>query len=97
MKNLEFVTSTNLRHSQCHGYFNTNLIKMSKSSDKRSGNLSPEQKNELVEFIENHPRLKSGKFSNEFTFKDAQTLWMEITHILNSMPGAKKEWKLWPP
>uniref|UniRef100_A0A6P7HDD5 Regulatory protein zeste n=1 Tax=Diabrotica virgifera virgifera TaxID=50390 RepID=A0A6P7HDD5_DIAVI len=62
---------------------------------KYSGSVSAEQKKELIHFIECHPELKSGKFSNEFSWKTAQNLWMHVAEHLNALPGAKKEWKQW--
>lgn len=49
----------------------------------------------LLEFMENHPELQSGKFSKDFTFKHAEILWCEVTAELHEVPGAQKEWKKW--
>ncbi|KAG5890842.1 hypothetical protein JTB14_016275 [Gonioctena quinquepunctata] len=43
---------------------------------------------------ENEPLL-SGKFSQTFTFQDAKSKWQNIASILNSAPGASKDWKQW--
>jgi len=59
------------------------------------GFVSAEQKKEIILFMEEHPELKSGKFSNKFTYKTAQELWISLSDLLNSLPGAKKEWKQW--
>lgn len=61
------------------------------TTQKRVGNIL----DLLVEFMEKHPKLIKGKFSADFTLKNAQKLWAEISLILNSVPGAKKEWKQW--
>ncbi|CAG9819868.1 unnamed protein product [Phaedon cochleariae] len=53
-----------------------------------------EQKKILLEFIKKHPNLASGKFSNNFSQKEAQRLWQELTVILNSC-GTDKDWKSW--
>jgi len=63
---------------------------------KRNPNVSTEQKREIIEFMDNHPQLRSGKFSNEFTFKKSQALWEELTARLNCIAnGANKEWRQW--
>ncbi|CAG9826614.1 unnamed protein product [Diabrotica balteata] len=59
------------------------------------GFVSSEQKKELINFMEENPDLKSGKFTNNFTYKTAQTMWQTLSQILNALPGAKKEWKQW--
>ena len=43
-----------------------------------------------------HPQLQSGRFTNDFTKKDYERLWSEITTILNNVPGGStKDWKGW--
>ncbi|XP_077264255.1 uncharacterized protein LOC143898560 isoform X4 [Temnothorax americanus] len=42
-----------------------------------------------------HTKLTKGKFSASFTLKDSIHLWNEISNILNSVNGAKKDWKGW--
>lgn len=64
-------------------------------SQKRSGNISLSQKELMVEFIENNEKMKSGKFTNDFTFKTAQKLWEKLASILNAVPGARKDWRQW--
>ncbi|KAK5643410.1 hypothetical protein RI129_007255 [Pyrocoelia pectoralis] len=54
-----------------------------------------EQKRLLIEFIKKHEKLASGKFSNDFTYKQSQLLWQEISNLLNSCGGAEKDWKAW--
>lgn len=70
-------------------------LNMEVDNSKRLGTLTGEQKRELLEFMENHPELRSGKFSQQFTFKKAQKLWLELSEKLNAYPGAQKEWKQW--
>ncbi|KAJ8964899.1 hypothetical protein NQ314_004538, partial [Rhamnusium bicolor] len=36
-----------------------------------------------------------GKFTNSYTYKDAEKDWTELATILNSIPGANKNWKQW--
>ncbi|CAH0564419.1 unnamed protein product [Brassicogethes aeneus] len=62
---------------------------------KRVGNISSEQKKEIIEFMERNPALEHGKFNNDFTFKSARTLWMSLSDSLNAIPGAQKDWKQW--
>ncbi|KAG5877391.1 hypothetical protein JTB14_028002 [Gonioctena quinquepunctata] len=63
--------------------------------NKRTGNLSSAQKTELLEFLERNPALQIGKFSNDFTFKKAQGMWMEVSNTLNSLPVTHKDWRQW--
>ncbi|KAJ8965418.1 hypothetical protein NQ314_004171 [Rhamnusium bicolor] len=57
--------------------------------------MSKEQKTYLIQYVEEHRELQSGKLSQQFTFKKAQCLWKELANILNSMPGARKDWEKW--
>ncbi|KAG5887153.1 hypothetical protein JTB14_016847 [Gonioctena quinquepunctata] len=59
--------------------------------------MSKFQKVYLIQFLEDHPELKSRKFTQDFTFKKAQALWQEVAEALNAMPGSKKEWEKWLP
>lgn len=47
------------------------------------------------EYMTKYPKLTKGKFSSSFTLKDSIHLWNEISDILNSVNGAKKDWKGW--
>jgi len=49
----------------------------------------------LVEWVGKHPQLNTKKFSANFTLKDSQRLWEEVTIILNSCVGATKTWQLY--
>ncbi|CAH1106871.1 unnamed protein product [Psylliodes chrysocephalus] len=63
---------------------------------RRAANASAEQKRVLLEFFKKNSELESGKFSNDFSQKDAQQLWQEVTKTLNSCgDGAYKDWKAW--
>lgn len=62
---------------------------------KRGANITSEQRTMLIEYINKHPQLLKGKFSSSFTLQDSMRLWNELTEILNSMNGAKKDWKDW--
>lgn len=53
------------------------------------------QKKVLLEYLKNNKDLQSGKFTNKFTYKDAQKKWNEVAEMLNSMPGSSKDWKSW--
>ena len=57
--------------------------------------MNSEQKKLLIEFVKKHKKLQAPKFDATFSYKDSQRLWEEISGILNSVPGAKKNWKLW--
>lgn len=62
---------------------------------KRAANITNEQRTLLIEYMTKHPKLTKGKFSSSFTLKDSIHLWNEISDILNSVNGAKKDWKGW--
>lgn len=57
--------------------------------------INSEQKAVLLQFMKDHYQLQTGKFSASFTCKVAEKLWREAADILNSIPGAKKDWKAW--
>ncbi|XP_025198804.1 uncharacterized protein LOC112599981 [Melanaphis sacchari] len=57
--------------------------------------VSAEQKIALVEFMEAHPELQKGKFSPNFTHKQANYLWNDISLELNTMIGANKNAEKW--
>ncbi|KAL5241364.1 hypothetical protein ACI65C_008774 [Semiaphis heraclei] len=57
--------------------------------------FTPLQKEALVEFMENHPDLRKGKFSINFTTATAKKLWVKYQIMLNSIPGPAKEWNEW--
>lgn len=58
--------------------------------------LCETQKKVLVNFMNDHEELRSGKFTSKFTYKTAQILWETISDTLNSIPnGASKDWKKW--
>ncbi|KAF5276387.1 hypothetical protein FQR65_LT16354 [Abscondita terminalis] len=62
----------------------------------RTSNLNSVQKEIMCNFIRSRPDLQSGRFSNTFTFKDAQALWENLSSQLNSVPnGAVKDWRHW--
>lgn len=54
-----------------------------------------EQKQTLVDLIQKDKNLLSGKFTSQFTAKCAQKRWETIATTLNSIPGARKDWKQW--
>lgn len=52
----------------------------------------------MVEWVVKHPQLNTKKFSANFTLKDSQQLWENVTIILNSCVGgvgATKTWQFW--
>jgi hypothetical protein len=62
---------------------------------KKSHYISSAQTNKLIELLQNEPDLLSGKFISKFTYKEGQKKWEEIAQIVNSIPGARKDWKQW--
>lgn len=66
------------------------------STRVRLGYVNAEQKEMLLEFMKQHPELRSGKFSATFTAKDAQKLWIALAEELHKISNAAiKEWKQW--
>lgn len=62
----------------------------------RCGTMSIDKKKEIIDFISKNPQLKAGgKFTQDFTAKTSQSLWKTLATNLNSVPGAKKDWKKW--
>ncbi|XP_044766206.1 uncharacterized protein LOC123322329 [Coccinella septempunctata] len=62
----------------------------------RTGKISEQQKAALIDYITQNEQLKSGKFTQEFTYKKAQNCWKELAIILNAIPGgAEKDWHQW--
>lgn len=62
----------------------------------RTGYITTEQKEILIEYMKNNIQLRSGKFSATFTAKDAQKMWIELAEELHKIPNeAVKEWKQW--
>jgi len=62
---------------------------------KRGANITNEQRTLLLEYTNKHPELLKRKFTSSFTLKTAISLWTELAEILNSINGAKKDWKSW--
>ncbi|XP_072377501.1 uncharacterized protein [Diabrotica undecimpunctata] len=65
------------------------------SRKQRARYLSSGQKEILIEFLEDHKHLRSGKFNSNFTFRQAQMLWQQLATKLNSVPGSRKDWRQW--
>lgn len=53
------------------------------------------QKTRLISLLEADEELRQGKFSSSFTKKVAEARWRKIAIEVNSISGAKKEWKDW--
>jgi hypothetical protein len=71
--------------------FNTKMAQ----KPKRGSPISEEQKKMLIDYLDAHPDLKTGKFSSKFTHQDSMKLWQDIGVHLNSIPGSRKDWKDW--
>lgn len=65
------------------------------NTSKRRVVISENQKQVMLEFLKKNNKLVSAKFSSEFTVKAAKQLWQEMTHMLNAIPGAVKNWHDW--
>ena len=61
----------------------------------KNGNISKNQKDCLIDFLEDHPNLRTGKFDKTFSYRVAAGLWEECSQILNAIPGSTKNWKSW--
>ena len=73
-----------------------NTIKKEQMEGNKRKNMCPTQREHLIDFLEEHPELKNGKFSASFTYKDASKLWMLLADTLNAIPGgANRDWKGW--
>ena len=46
---------------------------MEAQTKKKSGNVTISQKEALIDFMEQHPKLISPKFDAHFTYKDGQS------------------------
>jgi hypothetical protein len=74
----------------------TENLKLNFKLGHYSANISKQQKELLIELINNHPNILSCKFSSTFTAADCRKLWEELTVCLNSVPtGNTKDWKAW--
>lgn len=62
---------------------------------KRQGNVSAEQKQYLLEYMQKKPDLTSGKFTKSFTYAVANNMWSDLATTLNQLNGGKKDHKSW--
>ncbi|KAJ8909606.1 hypothetical protein NQ315_003717 [Exocentrus adspersus] len=63
---------------------------MEKKDKNKSGPVTEEQKEQMFQFLKTHKELIAGRFSSSFTTKTAELLWCQLSEVLNSMPGPKK-------
>lgn len=62
----------------------------------KKSHITQKQKELLIRFIEEHPQMNSGRFSESYTKATARSLWISLTNLLNAIPGAPaKEWMQW--
>lgn len=57
--------------------------------------ITHQQKKVMFEFLKSKPELVCGKFTKRFTWKEAEEQWKQLTMLLNSTQGPKKDWKSW--
>lgn len=70
------------------------FIEMEKK--KRVAPIIKAQKEALIDFMAQHPNLRSGRFTATFSFKDAKNLWHQLAEVLNAIPGgSQKDWSQW--
>lgn len=61
-----------------------------------SANATAEQKQVLLEFMQEHQDLARGRLQRDVSGKDrAKALWTELTTTLNSLGGSVKTAKQW--
>lgn len=65
------------------------------TKEKSRQKITSRQKQELLELMSSKPLLRAGKFTTNFTHKDAQSQWEIIAEVINAIPGARKTWKAW--
>lgn len=63
--------------------------------NKKKAKVGEEQRLYLVEFLEQNPELRNGKFTPTFTYKTSQKCWNEIALQLNAVGPVQKDWKQW--
>lgn len=81
------------REMKEHVRFLFSLIKM---SQKRVARTSMKQFEMLLNFMENHQQLVSGKLEVNFTIRDRQRLWEELSEKLNAAGnGSRKDAEKW--
>lgn len=68
---------------------------MASISDEKKVYMSPVQKKALLSYVQQQPLLVGGKFTKEFTHKNAEDRWKQIAQKLNQIPGSVKTWKEW--
>ncbi|CAH0559344.1 unnamed protein product [Brassicogethes aeneus] len=77
--------------------YNGNFVAKNEMEVKkeRLSSVNRAQKSIITEFMESHPELRSGQFSNSFSHKNAQALWSELLSLINSVPGGgrKETWQ----
>lgn len=57
--------------------------------------ITNEQKGILRYFIIKHPKLISQEFGLSFTTKYAETLWKNISKLLNKTVDSARSWEEW--
>lgn len=70
---------------------------MSQDNDKKvkGKSISKDQRHKMVHFIINNPGCNTGDFKSQHNEEEKHRVWNELTDMLNSMPGATKDWKGW--
>lgn len=64
--------------------------------DYKCKQLSPKQKETLVDFVYARPDMYKCKLTATYTKAISMALWKEVTCLLNAIPeGATKDWKQW--
>lgn len=69
--------------------------KIGRTHIARGKRMSPLQKEALVDFMEKHPDLRKGKFSQRFSRKSAEMQWKQLAVKLNAMGPSKNDFKHW--
>lgn len=61
----------------------------------QSGKLSERQRDFLISFLEENPKLAKNQIDANFTREIANKMWQDATKQLNSLGGAFKTVKQW--
>ncbi|XP_055677871.1 uncharacterized protein LOC129786711 [Lutzomyia longipalpis] len=72
-----------------------NQLKKEPIRKRMHRNMKESQKEQMIKFLDEHPRLKEGRCDRNFTTEDARRLWQKMANILNAMEGPKKSWLYW--
>ncbi|XP_045475974.1 uncharacterized protein LOC123681744 [Harmonia axyridis] len=62
---------------------------------KRADRISDTQKDIILAFMKDDLQFAAGKFDENLSPSKALLKWRDLTNILNTFPGPKKDWRSW--